>query len=129
MKYWSYALLTFGFSFQYIMPIVVFGMVIPYTHGTMEAGLTGAGIVALAIIIAICGSKIKEALKSQPKCWLRAAILYLLFPTAIWCVLGIGLDKVANFFLTLIDYWWFALSFIVVGGIFFVIEETLSGSK
>lgn len=128
MKYWRYALLTFGFLFQYIMPIIVFGMVIPYTHGELEAGLTGAGIVALAIVILIIANKLKEVLKDQPKCWLRALILSI-FPIAIWCVLGIGLDKVANFFLTLIDYWWFALTFIIIGRVFFIVEETLNGSK
>lgn len=126
MKYWRYALLSFGFLFQYIMPIVIFGMVIPYTHGSLSAGLTGSGIVALAIIILIVAGKLKDILKDQPKCWLRALILSA-FPISIWCVLGIGLDKVANFFITLIDYWWFALIFIIVGRIFFIIEETLNG--
>lgn len=128
MKYWKYILLLFGFLFQYIMPIVVFGMVIPYTHGTMEAGITGAGIVALAIICIILCNKLKDTLKTQPKCTFRGIILSL-FPIGIWCVLGIGVDKVAKFFFTLIDYWWFALIFIIIGRIFYIIEESLSDGQ
>lgn len=124
MKYWKYALLLFGFLFQYIAPIVIFGMVIPYTHGTIEAGLTGAGIVAIAIICIMLGNKLKEQLKQQPKCIFRG-ILLSLFPIGIWCVLGIGVDKVSQFFFTLVDYWWYALIFIVVGRLFYTIEEGL----
>lgn len=128
MKYWRYALLSFGFLFQYIMPIIIFGMVVPYTRGQLGNGLTGAGVVALAIIVIIVSTKIKEFLKTQPRCWLRALILSV-FPIAIWCILGIGLDGLLTFVGTLIDYWWFALSFIILGRVFFIIEEALNGSK
>ncbi len=128
MKYWRYVLLLFGFLFQYIMPIVVFGMVIPYTHGTMKAGLTGAGIVAIAVIALALSNKLKDQLKTQPKSIVRGIILSL-FPIGIWCILGIGVDKVSQFFITLVDYWWFALVFIILGRIFYIIEESLTDGQ
>lgn len=128
MKYWRYILLLFGFLFQYILPIVVFGMVIPYTHGTIQSGLTGAGIVALAIICIILSNKLKNQLEKQPKGIVRGIILSA-FSIGVWCVLGIGVDKVSQFFMTLVDYWWFALVFIVLGRIFLIIEEGLADGQ
>lgn len=128
MKYWKYLLILLGFTFQYILPIVVFGCVVPYTHGTIKSGLTGAGIVAIAVIVLIISNKIKTQLEKQPKSIVRGIILSS-FPIAIWCVLGIGLDKVSKFFMTLVEYWWLALIFIVLGRIFFIIEESVSDGQ
>ena len=126
MKYWRILLISFGFLFEVIMPICVFGMVIPYTHGELEQGLTGAGIIAIAVVILLISKKVKEALREQPKSWLRGAILSA-FPVATWCILGVGIEKVADFFLVLVDYWWLALIFIIIGRIFYIVEECLNG--
>jgi hypothetical protein len=125
MKALRIILLIFGFVFQIILPIVIFGMVVPYFHGNLDSGLTGAGIIALAILVIIITNKLKEKLKEQPKSALRG-ILLSIFPIAIWSVLGIGVEKVAQFFLTLTDYWWLALIFIIIGRIFYIVEEALT---
>lgn len=125
MKALRIILLILGFIFQIIMPIVIFGMVIPYYHGELGSGLTGAGIIALVVLAIILTNKLKTTLKEQPKSVFRGIILSI-FPIAIWCVLGIGVDKVAHFFITLVDYWWTALIFIIIGRIFYIVEEALT---
>jgi hypothetical protein len=126
MKYWRMLLLSMGFVFQVILPICIFGMVIPYTHGELKSGLTGAGIIALAVLVIVISGKVKDALKQQPKSWLRGLILSL-FPISVWCILGIGIEKVSQFFLVLVEYWWLALIFIIIGRIFYIVEESLNG--
>lgn len=126
MKYWRMLLLSMGFVFQVVLPICIFGMVIPYTHGSLKAGLTGSGIIALAVLVLVISGKVKDALKQQPKSWLRGLILSL-FPITVWCILGIGIEKVADFFLVLVEYWWLALIFIIIGRVFYIVEESLNG--
>ena len=126
MKYLRILLISFGFLFQVVMPICVFGMVIPYTHGELKSGLTGAGIIALAVLVIIISNKVKMALAQQPKSWLRGLILSL-FPVSIWVILGIGIENVSKFFTVLVEYWWLALIFIIIGRIFYIVEESLNG--
>ena len=126
MKYWRMLLLSMGFVFQVILPICIFGMVIPYTHGELKSGLTGAGIIALAVLVIVIFGKVKDVLKQQPKSWVRGLVLSL-FPISVWCRLGIGIEKVAQFFLVLVEYWWLALIFIIIGRIFYIVEECLNG--
>ena len=62
MKWLKYAFSILGFSFQYIIPIILFGGVIPYTHDGISAGLTKMGYIAIIVICIIIGKKIKEKL-------------------------------------------------------------------
>ena len=55
-----------GFVFQYIIPIILFGNVIPFTHGVVKAGLTAGGYIALGILVFIIINKAKEYFNNLP---------------------------------------------------------------
>ena len=121
MKWWRYALISCGFTFQVIIPLIIFGRVIPYSHGT-KAGLTGAGILAITIGLLIFAFKGIGLLRERcQKKWI-APVAALGVTATIWSILGVGINKIITFLSTLSHYWWIALVFIVIGGIFYVVE-------
>jgi MFS family permease len=122
MKIYSYILSTVGFIFQYIIPIVLFGNVIPYTHESLEAGLTVMGYIAFAIIVIIVSGKLKDKLHGMRKGLVRA-ILLSLFPIAYWIIAKIGINYILNLFIALAQYWGYMIIFIVIGRLFYIISE------
>ncbi len=114
-----------GFVFQYIIPIILFGNVIPFTHGVVKAGLTAGGYIALGILVFIIINKAKEYLHSKPKSLTRGIILSL-FPVAIWLILNIGLSSLQRFINSFINYWHYVIIFIVIGRIFYIVDEAIS---
>lgn len=113
-----------GFIFQYIIPILLFGNVVPFTHGTVQAGLTVAGYIAGGILLFIIINKAKEWLHSKPKSLARGITLSL-FPIAIWLVINIGLEGVYNFLNSFINYWHYVIVFIIIGRLFYITDEAL----
>jgi MFS family permease len=122
MKIYSYILSTVGFIFQYIIPIVLFGNVIPYTHESLEAGLTVMGYIAIAIIVIIVSGKLKDKLHGMRKGLVRALLLSL-FPVAYWLIAKIGINYILNLFIALAQYWGYMIIFIVIGRLFYIISE------
>lgn len=122
MKIYSYILSTVGFIFQYIIPIVLFGNVIPYTHESLEAGLTVMGYIAFAIIVIIVSGKLKDKLHGMRKGLVRALLLSL-FPIAYWLIAKIGINYILNLFIALAQYWGYMIIFIVIGRLFYIISE------
>jgi hypothetical protein len=110
--------------FQYIIPILLFGNVVPFTHGTVRAGLTVAGYIAGGIMLFIVMNKAKEWLHSKPKSLARGITLSL-FPIAIWFVINIGLNGVYNFLISFIKYWHYIIIFIIIGRIFYIADEAM----
>lgn len=122
MKIYSYILSTVGFIFQYVIPIVLFGNVIPYTHESLEAGLTVMGYIAVAIVILIVSGKLKDKLHEMPKGLVRALLLSL-FPVAYWLIAKIGINYILNLFISLAKYWGYLIIFILIGRLFYIISE------
>ncbi len=122
MKVWSFILSGIGFIFQYIIPIVLFGNVIPYTHESLEAGLTFMGYIALAIVVLIVSGKLKDKLHEMPKGLFRAFMLSL-FPVAYWFIAKVGINYILNLFIALAQYWGYLIIFIVIGRLFYIISE------
>lgn len=129
MKYIRYSLMIFGFICQSVMPISLFGLVIPYWHGELEAGFTATGLFALAVLSIIVISKLKNKLNSMEKGTLRGVILHLAIPLSIWLIAGKGIDFVERFVINLINYWWIAGIFLAIGGVMYLIEEILSSME
>lgn len=125
MKWCKRLLVCLGFSFQYILPILLFGGVVPYTRDTVEAGLTKAGYIALALIVLILIKKAKEKIITLPKSIARGAVLSL-FPLIVWAVVNMGLSWCLSAFGSLCVYWDRILIFIVLGRVFYVMEEALT---
>lgn len=122
MNVWSYILSSIGFIFQYIIPIVLFGNVIPYTHESLEAGLTVMGYIAVAITILILSGKLKDKLHGMKKGLVRASLLSL-FPIAYWVIVKIGINYLLNLFVALARYWGYLIIFILIGRLFYIISE------
>ena len=124
MKIYSFILSTIGFIFQYIIPIILFGNVIPYTHESLEAGLTAMGYIAIAITIIIISGKLKERLHNMRK-GLTKALLLSLFPVAYWFIAKIGINYILNLFIALAQYWGYIIIFILIGRFFYIISELI----
>ena len=122
MKIYSYILSTIGFIFQYVIPIVLFGNVIPYTHESLEAGLTATGYIAVAIVVIIVSGKLKDKLHEMQKGLVRALLLSL-FPVAYWLIAKIGINYILNLFIALAKYWGYLIIFILIGRLFYIISE------
>lgn len=114
-----------AFIFQYIIPILLFGNVIPFTHGVVKAGLTAGGYIALGILAFITINKLKEYLQRKPKSLTRGIVLSL-FPIAIWLIIDIGLGAVQRFVNSFVSYWHYVIIFIIIGRIFYTIDEALA---
>ena len=128
MKVWSNILSSIGFIFQYIVPIVLFGNVIPYTHESLEAGLTVMGYIAVAITIIIISGKLKDKLHEMPKGLVRALLLSL-FPIAYWLIVKIGVNYLLNLFVAIANYWGYLIIFIIIGRLFYIISEIIYDKK
>ena len=122
MKMYSYILSTVGFIFQYVIPILLFGNVIPYTHESLEAGLTAMGYIAVAIVVIIVSGKLKDKLHEMSK-GLARALLLSLFPVAYWLIAKIGINYILNLFISLAQYWGYLIIFILIGRLFYIISE------
>lgn len=128
MKVYSNILSVIGFIFQYVVPIFLFGNVIPYTHESLEAGLTVMGYLAIAIIVLILSGKLKNKLHEMPKGLVRALLLSL-FPVAYWLIVKIGINYLLNLFVALAQYWGYIIIFILIGRLFYVISELIYDKK
>lgn len=128
MKVYSNILSIVGFIFQYVVPIVLFGNVIPYTHESLEAGLTVMGYLAIAIIVLILSGKLKNKLHEMHKGLVRALLLSL-FPVAYWLIVKIGINYLLNLFIALAQYWGYIIVFILIGRLFYVISELIYDKK
>ena len=128
MKVWSNILSSIGFIFQYIVPIVLFGNVIPYTHESLEAGLTVMGYIAIAIIVIIISGKLKDKLHGMPKSLVRASLLSL-FPITYWLIVKIGINYLLNLFVALAGYWGYLIIFIIIGRLFYILSEIIYDKK
>ena len=128
MKVYSNILSVIGFIFQYVVPIALFGNVIPYTHESLEAGLTVMGYLAIAIIVLILSGKLKNKLHEMPKGLVRALLLSL-FPVAYWLIVKIGINYLLNLFVALAQYWGYIIIFILIGRLFYVISELIYDTK
>ena len=124
MKIYSFILSTIGSIFQYAIPIILFGNVIPYTHESLEAGLTVMGYIAIAITAIIISGKLKNKLNSMKKGLVRALLLSL-FPVVYWFVAKIGINYILNLFSALAQYWGYIIIFILLGRLFYIISELI----
>lgn len=122
MKWLRYGLLACGFTFQVIIPLIIFGKIIPYSHDTAKTGLTGAGLIAISIVLLVAAFKGIGLIKERCKMKWIAPMVTLALTVTIWSVLGVGIDRVVTFLQLLSHYWWLALIFIAIGGIFYIVE-------
>lgn len=113
-----------GFIVQYIIPIVLFGDIVPYTKEGIGKCLSGMGYVAVGLALYFLIKKLKEWILQKPKSLKRALILSV-FPIVIWLAVMLGLDFLSAFILKLSNYWDKVILFIVLGRVCYTISEVL----
>lgn len=124
MKWIRRAFSALGFTFTYLLPIILFGGVVPYTHEGVAAGLTKMGYVAIAVIAVVISGKLKEHLLERPKS-LGRALLLSVFPIVWWVIISLALGWIEGFALSLSLWWDKIILFIVLGRICCIIAEAL----
>lgn len=117
-----------GFTIQYLLPIIIFGDIVPYTKESVGRCLTGMGYVAIALVLYFIAKKFKEWLLQKPKSIKRALILSI-FPIVWWVAIFIGLDFVSGFLQTFSNYWDKVILFIVLGRGCYVVSEALVNTE
>ena len=117
-----------GFIIQYLLPIILFGDVVPYTKEGLGRCLTGMGYIAVGLVLFFCFKKLKEWLLERPKCITRALILSI-FPIVWWVAILFGLDFLSTFVLKISNYWDKVIIFILLGRGCYVVSEALSNTE
>ena len=128
MKWLRYAFSFLGFVFEYIIPLILFGGVIPYTHDGVAAGFTKMGYIAIIVFLLIIGKKIKEKLLQREKSLARGIILSI-FPIVFWLVINLGISWVMGFIDSLSVYWDKIILFIILGRLFYTAEEAMHAKE
>lgn len=124
MKKLSTLLSCVGFIIQYVVPIILFGDVIPYTHEGISAGLTGMGYIACGLVLYFLTKKITEWIHERPKSTWRGIVLSI-FPIVWWLVIFLVLGWLSSFLVTFAQYWDKVIIFIVIGRGFYVASESV----
>lgn len=114
-----------GFAIQYILPIAIFGDIVPYTREGFGKCLTGMGFVAIALVLFFATKKIKEWVLQKPKS-IKRALLLSLFPIVWWLAIFIGLEFLSAFVLKFSNYWDKVLVFILLGRGCYVLSEAFA---
>lgn len=114
-----------GFAIQYLLPIVVFGDIVPYTKDGFGRCLTDMGYIAVALVLYFASKKFKEWLLQKPKSIKRALILSL-FPIVWWGVVFIGVEFLTAFVANFSGFWDKVIIFILLGRGCSVVSEALT---
>ena len=124
MKWIRRGLIILGFTFQYTIPLLFFGRIIPYTHGEIGAGLTKVGVIALCVFAIIAVRKLKERVIALDKGTFRAIMISLIEAIPVVAI-AICLRWLAPIVQSLLDYWYSIIPFFVLGRLFYIVSETL----
>lgn len=122
MKKTSILLNFLGFLFEFVIPFALFGLVIPYTHGTLEAGLTGFGYFALFIFVLVVGRRLKKSTAKMPKSLFRGIILTAL-RIVRWVIIVIAAEYLLKFAAAFSAYLSNTIFFVVVGWMFYLLDD------
>lgn len=119
-----------GFAIQYIVPIVIFGDIVPFTTTKEAVGrcLTGMGYVAIALALFFALKKVKEWILQKPKS-IKRALLLSIPPIVWWVAIFIGLEFLSSFMLKFSNYWDKVILFIILGRGCYVVSEALSAEE
>lgn len=125
MKILEKVLSLVGWGVMYIVPLLLFGKVMPYTHEALPAGLTAMGFVALGVLVLMVTKKLRDRVLSMPKSLKREAIL-LAFPVAWWAILYFALDAILVLLTNISAYWSKNILFIILGGLLCCISGAMA---
>lgn len=124
MKWAKISLHLLAFLCMYIAPILLFSGVKPFIHGEIKAGMTKIGYIALAVIAVIIWHKITKYVKKQKESVPRALFLCVT-PIAVWLLVNMGINYIAETVTDLAQYWDKVLLFLILGCMFNVFAERI----
>lgn len=119
-----------GFAIQYVVPILLFGDIVPFITTKEAVGkcLTGMGYVAVALVLFFALKKVKEWILMKPKSIKRAIILSI--PAVVWWVaIFLGLNFITDAIVKFTSYWEYVIIFILLGRGCYIISEGLSAEE
>ena len=114
--------------FMYGIPLILFGGIIPYTHGELGVGLTKMGCVAVFIAGVIISAKIKDRIKDAPRS-LSRGIKLMIFPIAWFIIIAVVLREILELVTSIVGYWDKCLIFVLIGAAFYILYEAASEEK
>lgn len=124
MRWAKISLRILAFLCMYIAPILLFSGVKPFIHGEIKAGMTRLGYIAIALISVLCWLKITDYVKKQKESVPRALFLCVT-PIAVWVLVNLGIDHIAETVTDIAHYWDKVLIFVLLGCIFNVFAERI----
>ena len=124
MKWLRYGISVTAFTFEYVIPILLFGRIVPYTRGELAAGLTAMGIIALCVLLLILVKKFKESVIRWEHSIKRGIILSLIEAVPV-VLIAIFLRWLAPTVAAILEYWYDVIPFFVIGRVFYCINEIL----
>ena len=128
MKILAKVFYVIGFVLEYVIPILLFGLVTPLVHGKIDEGLTTVGIIAVAVLALILLGKIKAAVLQWDKGLLRALILAIIKAVPI-VIIAIALNWLGPFVEKLTTYMWRVVPLFIIGCFFDMTGEVLDAKE
>lgn len=127
IKLLAFALYAFGFTFQYTIPVIVFGSILPYTKEDIGRGLTTVGILAVLFMCAVIAKRLKKRVYEWKRGAARALVLvaFKLVPIVLITLFMRWLEPLVY---SLIHYWYRMLIFFGIGWAFDVFAEITEAS-
>ena len=128
MKWLKLLLKALSFLCMYIVPIFLFSGVKPFIHGDISAGLTKVGYLAFVIAFIVCWIKLCRWVEKQPET-VGGTVFLCITPLAVWVVVMLGVDHIADTVNSIINYWWRVLPFILAGCALKIFASALKEEK
>lgn len=128
MKWIIRALYVFGFVFEYVIPILLFGLVLPLVHGKINEGLTLVGVIALCVLGVIFLVKARDRVKQWEKGLVRAAVLsaFKMVPLLVFALL---MNWLLPFIVELRAYLWRIIFPFTIGCFLDMLAEYLEAKE
>ena len=129
MKILAKVIYLLSFVFKYVIPIILFGGVIPLfqSEQTVTTGLTKAGYIAVALIGLIALKKLLKKVETKPKAIWRGVVLSI--PClVIWVIVAVGINWLISFLYSLCNYWYALPPFLIIGCLLYVVYEAIENA-
>ena len=127
IKLLAFALYAFGFTFQYTIPVIVFGSIMPYTKDDIGRGLTTVGILAVLVMCAAIAKRLKKRVYEWKRGAPRALVL-VAFKVVPIILVTLFMRWLEPLVYSIIHYWYRMLIFFGIGMAFDVFAEITEAS-
>lgn len=127
IKVLAFLLYAVGFTFQYTIPIVVFGSILPYTKEDIGRGLTTIGVIAVLVFASLIIKRLKKRVHEWKRGAPRALVLAL-FKIVPVVIITLFMRWFEPLIYSIIRYWYRMLIMFVIGWAFDILAEITEAS-